>query len=435
MHKRVYKQFNETLYSETLTNGLRVNILPKKGFHKTYSTFSTNFGSIDRTFIPLGQSDYVTQPAGIAHFLEHKMFDKKGYDAFDLFGKYGADSNAFTSFTKTSYLFSATQNIHENLDILLNFVQEPYFTKESVAKEKGIIGQEIQMYDDDPDWKLYMGILGNLYPHHPVHLDIAGTVASIAEITVDDLYTAYQTFYHPANMDLFVVGNIDPEETLTWIKENQAKKSFMTFEEPKVKLGTRETGNEDITKQKIVEMAVNRPKSVIGLKGLDVVPIGVAGLSYRLKANLLLYLLFGESSEQYLKLYDQGIIDDTFSYEFDMERSFHYISFSGDTDKPTEFIEAIRTILQQADQLLPQLESQFELAKKEMLGRLLQRMDSIEAIANSYEGRQFGYTTVFDQTAIYENMTLGDLTLLAPKLFNLDGFSTFQIQPMKGQKA
>ena len=224
MHKRVYKQFNETLYSETLTNGLRVNILPKKGFHKTYSTFLTNFGSIDRTFIPLGQSDYVTQPAGIAHFLEHKMFDKKGYDAFDLFGKYGADSNAFTSFTKTSYLFSATQNIHENLDILLNFVQEPYFTKESVAKEKGIIGQEIQMYDDDPDWKLYMGILGNLYPHHPVHLDIAGTVASIAEITVDDLYTAYQTFYHPANMDLFVVGNIDPEETLTWIKENQAKK-------------------------------------------------------------------------------------------------------------------------------------------------------------------------------------------------------------------
>ncbi|GEL89606.1 EF-P 5-aminopentanol modification-associated protein YfmH [Pediococcus parvulus] len=431
MHKRLYQQFNETLYSETLTNGLQVNILPKKDFHKTYATFSTNFGSIDRTFIPQGQREYVAQPAGIAHFLEHKMFDKKGYDAFDLFGEYGADSNAFTSFTKTSYLFSATQNIHENIDILLDFVQEPYFTEASVEKEKGIIGQEIQMYNDDPDWKLYMGILGNLYPHHPVHLDIAGTVNSISQITADDLYAAYNTFYNPANMDLFVVGNVDPDKTLGWIKENQNKKNFEKFTEPQVKLPNQEADFDDIIKHQVVSMDINRPKSVVGLKGLDDVPVGRAGLAYRLKANLLLYLLFGESSEQYLKLYDQGVIDDTFSYDFDMERSFHYASFSGDTDQPEKFQEAIKAVLSHTEQILPQLGSQFQLAKKEMMGRLLQRMDSVEAIANSYEA-QFDQATVFDQAAIYETMTLDDLLLLSHNFLDLKGFSTFQIQPSKG---
>ncbi|WP_412990008.1 EF-P 5-aminopentanol modification-associated protein YfmH [Pediococcus siamensis] len=434
MHKREYQQFQETCYTQTLANGLRVNLLPKQGFHKTYAIFTTHFGAIDRTFIPQGQSSYVTQPAGIAHFLEHKLFDQKGYDAFELFGRYGADSNAFTSFTKTSYLFSATQNIRKNLEILLDFVQEPYFTEASVEKEKGIIGQEIQMYDDDPDWQLYMGLLNNLYPKHPVHVDIAGTIDTIQQIQAQDLYLAYRTFYHPQNMDLFVVGNLNPEETLSWIEENQAQKSFSEFKQPQVKIAT-EASLQEITAHKEIRLAVNRPKAIIGLKGLDTIPDGRAGLAYQIKVNLLLYLLFGESSEWYLQAYNKGIIDDTFSYEFDLSRSFHYVSWSSDTNRPQDFKQAIQTVLKHARVTLPTLEREFTLAKREMLGRLLQRMDAIEAIANSYEGDLFGQTTIFDQAEIYENVTLTDLCQVAEKLIDLRALSTFVIQPKEEAKS
>src|SRR5699024_5710194 len=206
MHKKSYPLLNETLYEEILANGLKVLLLPKKNFHKTYGLFSTNYGSIDNKFGYAGE-DLQQVPDGIAHFLEHKMFEKKEGDAFQLFGKLGASANAFTSFTRTSYLFSATENIKKNLLTLLDFVQDPYFTEETVEKEKGIIGQEIQMYQDDPNWRLFFGILQNLYPKHPLHIDIAGTIASIEKITAADLYRCYQVFYHPANMTLFVVGN------------------------------------------------------------------------------------------------------------------------------------------------------------------------------------------------------------------------------------
>lgn len=182
MKKIVYDQLQETLYTETLDNGLTVTLLPKNEFHKTYALFTTNYGSIDNTFVPLGKGEMVTVPDGIAHFLEHKLFEKEDGDVFQKFGKFGASANAFTSFTRTSYLFSSTEKVKENLMTLIDFVQDPYFTEETVNKEKGIIAQEIQMYDDEPDWRLFFGLLSNLYPKHPLHIDIAGTVDSIMEI-------------------------------------------------------------------------------------------------------------------------------------------------------------------------------------------------------------------------------------------------------------
>ena len=181
MHKKRYEQINETLYYERLDNGLKVYLLPKEGFHKTYGLFSTNYGSIDNHFGFKNQALHQV-PDGIAHFLEHKMFEKEQGDVFQKFGELGASANAFTSFTRTSYLFSATNHIKENLDTLLDFVQEPYFTPETVEKEKGIIGQEIQMYDDDVNWRQFFGMLRNLYPNHPVGIDIAGTVDNIATL-------------------------------------------------------------------------------------------------------------------------------------------------------------------------------------------------------------------------------------------------------------
>ena len=259
MNKVHFENLQETLYNEKLENGLDVYILPKRGFSKTYVTFTTKYGSIDRTFIPLGKDEEVTVPDGIAHFLEHKLFEKEDGDVFQEFSVLGGSANAFTSFTRTAYLFSATDKLYENTEVLLDFVQDPYFTKETVEKEKGIIGQEITMYDDQPDWRLYFGMIENMFHEHPVKIDIAGTIESIDEITAEHLYECYETFYHPSNMVFFVVGAVDPEEMMNFIKENQNKKTFSQAaeitrsfpEEPDSVAQTERTLSMDVTKPKL----------------------------------------------------------------------------------------------------------------------------------------------------------------------------------------
>lgn len=434
MEQHNYPKLDETLYRTTLANGLQVNLLPKPDYHKTYAVFTTNYGSIDRTFQPIGQSEMVTLPDGIAHFLEHKLFEKKAGDIFEVFGKLGANANAFTSFTRTSYLFSATSRIHENLDTLLDFVQEPYFTEASVEKEKGIIGQEIQMYDDDPNWRLFFGLIQNMYAKHPVRIDIAGTVASIAQITVADLYLAYRTFYQPQNMNLFVVGHIDPETTLAWITANQAKKDFPAPTEPQRQLPEEAADGADIVAHREIEMAVQRPKVMLGIKGLDQVPTGRAGLVYRTSLNLLFEVLFNDSSAAYLKLYDQGILDDTFGYEVDLERSFHFAGLSSDTQKPQEFVQAIQQVLQQATTGVGLTAARLALVKREMLGKFWQSFNSLEYIANQYAGDDFGTASLFDLPEIMAQIQLADLQQVAQQFIRPEAMSVFQINPKAAAK-
>lgn len=229
----------ETVYQAQLKNGLQVVLLPKPGFAQTFVTFSTHYGSIDRTFRVGQEKDYTVVPDGIAHFLEHKMFESEQGDVFPQFSRYGASANAFTTFDLTSYLFSCTDNLKENLNLLLDFVQDPYFTDTNVEKEKGIIGQEIQMYNDNPDARVFYDLLKALYQEHPVRIEIAGTIDSIAKITKDTLYECYNTFYHPGNMVLFAVGGFDPETVFEWISANQDKKSFdkiPTIDRPPVEI-------------------------------------------------------------------------------------------------------------------------------------------------------------------------------------------------------
>ncbi len=262
-----FKQLDETLYYEKLENGLDVYILPKKGFSKTFVTFTTKYGSVDRTFVPLGESQSITVPDGIAHFLEHKMFEKEDGDVFQKFSEYGASANAFTSFTRTAYLFSSTDNIYKSTETLLNFVQEPYFTEATVNKEKGIIGQEITMYDDQPDWRLYFGTIENMYHTHPVKIDIAGTIESIDGITADHLYTCYNTFYHPSNMLLFAIGAVEPEEMMAFIRENQGKKEFP--EPTPIQRFFEEEPTDVAVKERTLHMDVQKPKVYMGLKAKD----------------------------------------------------------------------------------------------------------------------------------------------------------------------
>ncbi|AFK60217.1 zinc protease [Enterococcus faecium] len=427
MNKTEYEQINETLYHEVLPNGLTVYLLPKNDYHKTYGLFSTNYGSIDNEFIPYGEKEKVKVPDGIAHFLEHKLFEKEDGDVFQLFGKQGASANAFTSFTKTSYLFSTTDQVEKNLTTLIDFVQAPYFTEETVNKEKGIIGQEIQMYEDDPNWRMFFGILNNLYPTHPLHIDIAGTVESIDKITAQDLYTCYRTFYQPSNMVLFVVGKMEPEKLMKLIRENQEAKNFPPKQEI-VRYFPENT--KEIIKQSALEAAITRDKFVLGIKGLDTLPQeGTELLRYKTAINLLFQMILGNTSRNYLAMYNQGIIDDSFGFEFSLDREFHFADFSGDTDEPEKAAEKVKEIiLGFADD--PEVsETNLDLLKKKMLGQYFQSLNSIEYIANQFTQSLFGDRTLFDLPEIIDSIQMKDVLAAGEAFISEEAFSEFYMRP------
>ena len=427
MNKTEYEQINETLYHEVLPNGLTVYLLPKNDYHKTYGLFSTNYGSIDNEFIPYGEKEKVKVPDGIAHFLEHKLFEKEDGDVFQLFGKQGASANAFTSFTKTSYLFSTTDQVEKNLTTLIDFVQAPYFTEETVNKEKGIIGQEIQMYEDDPNWRIFFGILNNLYPTHPLHIDIAGTVESIDKITAQDLYTCYRTFYQPSNMVLFVVGKMEPEKLMKLIRENQEAKNFPPKQEI-VRYFPENT--KEIIKQSALEAAITRDKFVLGIKGLDTLPQeGTELLRYKTAINLLFQMILGNTSRNYLAMYNQGIIDDSFGFEFSLDREFHFADFSGDTDEPEKAVEKVKEIiLEFADD--PEVsEMNLDLLKKKMLGQYFQSLNSIEYIANQFTQSLFGDRTLFDLPEIIDSIQMKDVLAAGEAFISEEAFSEFYMRP------
>ncbi|EMF0149143.1 insulinase family protein [Enterococcus hirae] len=427
MNKTEYDQINETLYHEVLANGLTVYLLPKNDYHKTYGLFSTNYGSIDNEFIPYGSDKKIKVPDGIAHFLEHKLFEKEDGDVFQLFGQQGASANAFTSFTKTSYLFSTTDQVEKNLTTLLDFVQAPYFTEETVNKEKGIIGQEIQMYEDDPNWRMFFGILNNLYPEHPLHIDIAGTVESIEAITADDLYTCYRTFYQPSNMVLFVVGKLEPEKLMELIRTNQNAKDFP----PAQKIERYfPDNNGDIIAKSSMRSAITRDKFVLGIKGLDVLPAeGKELLRYKTALNLLFQLLLGNTSQNYLKMYNDGLIDDSFGFEFSLDREFHFADFSGDTDQPEKAAEKVKEILLHFEEDQELSEENLTLLKKKMLGQYFQTLNSLEYIANQFTQSLFGDQTLFDLPEIIESIQLADVLKVGRSFIKEEAFSEFYMQP------
>ncbi|MFC4404518.1 EF-P 5-aminopentanol modification-associated protein YfmH [Gracilibacillus xinjiangensis] len=406
MKELYYEQIDEKIYTETLSNGLRVFILPKQEMAKTFAIFTTNYGSIDQSFVPLGNEEFITVPDGIAHFLEHKLFEKEDRDVFHDFSKLGASANAFTSFTKTAYLFSATSRIMENLKVLIDFVQEPYFSEQSVEKEKGIIGQEINMYDDQPDWRAFFGTIKSMYKHHPVHIDIAGTVESISDITKDDLYTCYHTFYHPSNMVLFVAGNVSVEETMHMIKENQAAK---TFEQPEpITRKFPDEPAEVAQKQLNVTMPVNVPKALVGVKEKDIPSDPKSFMEKEWLMDIVMDALFSRSGSSYEKLYEEGLIDQSFSSETHLEKDFGFSIIGGNTSEPEKLAQSIKAeLLDLNDQKLDQ--HTFERIKRKKLGHLLRALNSLEFIANQYTHYQLLGIDLFESIQWLEALSYEDL--------------------------
>ncbi|MED1917463.1 EF-P 5-aminopentanol modification-associated protein YfmH [Brevibacillus sp. DP1.3A] len=405
MQTTVFEQVNETVYHETLQNGLQVYLVPKQGFSKTYAVFTTRYGSIDSHF-RTRSGEEINVPDGIAHFLEHKMFEKKDRDVMHEFSKNGASCNAFTSFNRTAYLFSCTDKLDDNLNLLLDYVQDPYFTDASVEKEKGIIGQEITMYDDNPDWKVYMNLLKAMYQKYPINIEIAGTIETISHITKEYLYQCYETFYHPANMLLLVVGSFEPEAIMKLIRENQGAKEFSPA--PQITRVFPEEPSAPAEAKVEAFLTVGLPKCMIGIKEKENGLTKEALLKRELTTKLVLDIAFGTSSAVYERLYDSELITESFDFDYSSEQDYAYTIIGGDTPDPERLVETIKAEIEQLKQN-GIAQDDFERAKRKKIGNFMRSLNSVEFIANQFTSFKFNGNDLFSVVPTLESITREDV--------------------------
>ncbi len=404
---REFTELQETLICYTIYPGMPLYILPKPGYQKKYAAFAAHFGSIDNRFQVEAAAEPVTIPEGVAHFLEHKLFEDERGNVFDRFAAHGASSNAFTTFTHTSYLFSTTDHFSECLELLLDFVQEPYFTDDSVRKEQGIIGQEIGMYEDNPDWRVFFDLMQSLYQRHPVREDIVGTVESIARITPELLYQCYRRFYHPGNMALFVVGDIDPGAVWKQVDENIARHNYRELgeiirlypEEPATAPRHRTTR----------EMVVSEPLFNLGFKDPAAVRLeGEALLRRESAMEIMLDLIFGPSEPLFNELYEDTLIDEHFEADYTAEGSYAHVLIGGETRDPDRLYERIMGAIEKAKGR-GFTQEQFERHRRNRLGGFMRRFNSLEYIANNYLSYRFRGSDLFNYPAIMQEITLEEV--------------------------
>ena len=379
-------------------SGLRIFVYPKEQNNSTYAVFGTRYGSVDTTFKRSDESEACTVPAGIAHYLEHKLFESEDGDAFARYAKTGANANAYTSFDVTCYLFSCTENVYESLEILLDFVQSPYFTEQTVQKEQGIIGQEIRMYDDDPQWRVMFNLLEALYHKHPVKVDIAGTVESIAQITPELLYRCYHTFYNLNNMVLCVAGNVELNKVLDlcdrMLKPSAPVEIERIFEEEP----------REVVKPRVEQkLSVVTPLFELGFKEKAVSRRTTKELA---ETEILLELMASDASPLFRRLLDAGLVNESsFGYEYFEGPGYASIIFSGESKDPDRVAEEIRA---EADRLRREGidREAFQRAKKALYGRNIAALNSVDNIANSMAPFAFAARELYTYIDDLANATL-----------------------------
>ena len=425
LEKINYSAVGETVYQTVLANGLRVFLLPKNDFNETYGIISTNFGSVDTGIVSRETKQITQYPAGIAHFLEHKLFEgPQGKDLLLEFTKLGAESNAFTSFTRTSYLFSATDNISENLQLLQELVHRADFTKESILREQDIIGQEIEMYQDNPDYRLFFGALANLYPQTPLSEDIAGTKESISEITVEKLKENFSNFYHPSNMTLFVIGNFDLEQIAAEIAEQQEKLVFAGNSEPIEKIPV---SLHPVVSTDTYRMEVASPKLAVGIRGTDFVDESEL-YRYKITLKLLFAMMFGWTSKRFQSLYESGKMDNSLTLEVEVEKDFHFVMLTMDTQEPVGLSHQFRSAIKNFDKDPDVTEEHLDTIKSEMFGDFLHGLNSLEYIATQYEPYLTG-ENLFDLPKILQDISLNDVIKLGHRFIYQCDMTDFTIFP------
>lgn len=407
MNKIVNDILKEELYYEKLENGLDVYFMPKPGFNQKYAVLATNYGSNELEFIPIGETEKIRVNEGIAHFLEHKMFEQPdGGNAFDKFSKWGANANAFTNFTMTAYLFSTTENFYESLEHLIDYVQTPYFTDENVEKEKGIIEQEIKMYDDDPDWNVYFNCLKAMYVNYPARIDIAGTVDSIYKITKEELYKCYNTFYNPGNMALFVVGDLEVDKVMEVVKE--ANNYDVQKLSQKIEVFYPDEPETVKEKEIVQKFPVSMPMFNIAFKDNKVGIKGNELLKKEVITDILIDMIFKKGSSLYEDLYMKGLINENFGAGFSSQVDYAFTIIGGDSKDPRE---VKRVILEFINKYKKEglLEDDFERSKKKKIGNFLKYFDSVNFIGNNFIAYNFKGINMLDYLDVVKEITFEEV--------------------------
>ena len=385
----------EKIYIEKLDNGLTVMIIPKKGVQKKYMIWGTNYGSNDNEFIVPGEEEKTTVPNGVAHFLEHKMFEQEnGVNSLDVLTALGTEANAYTTNDHTAYLFECTDNFYEAMDELMDYVQHPYFTDENVEKEKGIIGQEIMMYDDYPEWKVYLNALKAMYHNNPIKIDIVGTIETISKIDKEILYKCYETFYNPSNMAMVICGDFEPEKLIEEVKKrlidkkSNGKIERIFKEEP-----------EEIVKEKIEQkLEVSQPLYTIGIKDkidnvensnkTDIVKKHIA-------IEILLNIIMGRSSKLYKELYNEGLIYSGASLDYEFSKTYAHILIAGQSTDPEKLYEKFKVRVKELIENGID-ENDFERNKKMIYGGYVKEYNDVTDIARMFLADYFKGINSFD---------------------------------------
>lgn len=426
MEKRVYPSLMESVYWDKLPNGLTVAVVPRPGFTKKLAYFVTNFGAIHTEFTLNGKA-YKT-PAGIAHYLEHKLFDMPGRDITAEFAALGASPNAFTSYDLTAYYFSCTENFEESLRLLLEFVSTSYFTEETVQKEQGIIGQEIGMYEDNPDSKNFENLMNSMYRKHPVRVPILGTKETIAEITPQLLHACHQAFYRPGNMLLCVVGDVD-SETVTKIAIEQLPQADEAVVE-RLEAWTEEMACPESFCEQTMEVAM--PMFHLGFK-YEPPELGKEAVLCEIVGDLAAEALFGESSRLYMQLYEEGLIDSSFAGGFETIDGMAMLLASGDSEDPQAVKQAI---LEEAERIVREGVSQEEFLrmKRSVLGRRIRDLDSASSVAFRICAYYFSKFDYFDFPEVYREVEAKDLQEFLARAVTRERCSLSVINPKGGNE-
>ena len=386
LEKIDYPAVGECVYQTSLQNGLKLYLIPKADFNESYAIISTKFGSIDTRFTVDGVEGIKEFPAGIAHFLEHKLFeDQDGQDYLQHFVKLGAESNAFTSFTQTSYLFSTTSNINENLRLLLEMTQSLHLSKDSLKKEQLIIQQEIEMYQDSPDYQLFFRALANLYPDTPLAQDIAGTVSSLAQIDEESLQENFDYFYQPSNMHLVVVGNFDLDSLVNLVSEFEMKISSSPL--PHIS----PVDLNPVVQNETSRMEVASPKLAIGIRGRNQIP-PLYQYRYKIILKLLFAMMFGWTSKRFQSLYEVGKLDNSLTLEIEVESSFHFVMLTMDTSEPVSISHQFRTAIKNFEKDPDVTQEHLDTIKSEMFGDFLHGLNSLDYIGSSKNFTEYFFT-------------------------------------------
>lgn len=415
------ERLGESYFEIDHPSGLKILVYPKKNYAATYAVFGTRYGSIDTEFRLNGEEKFTCVPEGIAHFLEHKLFESEDLDAFERYAKTGASANAYTSFDKTCYLFSCTGKFQESLEILLDFVTHPYFTEKTVQKEQGIIGQEIQMCRDEAGWEALFSLLRAMYKTHPVRIDIAGTVESIAEITPELLYKCYETFYNFSNMVLCVAGNVTLDEVLS-VADRLLKPQKPIEIERKFHREPREVA-ESYTEE---TLSVAFPIFSLGFK--EAVETPERSLREILISDIILEAVAGKTSAFYSELLEAGLINTSFESEYFCGYGYAAWIFTGESPDGREVQKRITARIR-ALQETGISKADFERIRKKLYGRSIMQFNDIDGIANAMVSAYFCKEGLFDETEILQSLTLDEVNVRLRTALQTDCASLSVIKP------